>query len=128
MKLVVGLGNPGPQYRETRHNIGFLVIDELARRWRVDQWREQYEALAAKTVFDGGPVMLAKPMTYMNLSGSSVAGLAGFYKIEPADVFVISDDAALPLANRRRAQRLEVGDRVARHDWIPATAGGCRPG
>jgi peptidyl-tRNA hydrolase, PTH1 family len=104
MKLVVGLGNPGPQYRETRHNIGFLVIDELARRWRVDQWREQYEALAAKTVFDGGPVMLAKPMTYMNLSGSSVAGLAGFYKIEPADVFVISDDAALPLA-RLRARR-----------------------
>jgi peptidyl-tRNA hydrolase, PTH1 family len=104
MKLVAGLGNPGPQYRETRHNVGFLVIDELARRWRVDQWREQFDALTAKTVFDSEPVILAKPMTYMNLSGYSVAGLAGFYKIEPADVFVVSDDAALPLA-RLRARR-----------------------
>ncbi len=104
MRLVVGLGNPGPQYRETRHNVGFLVIDELARRWRVDQWREMFDALAAKTVFDAGPVILAKPMTYMNLSGSSVAGLAGYYKIEPADVLVVSDDAALPLA-RLRARR-----------------------
>jgi PTH1 family peptidyl-tRNA hydrolase len=104
MKLVVGLGNPGSQYRETRHNVGFLVIDELARRWRVDQWRDLFDALTAKTVVDNGPVLLAKPMTYMNLSGQSVAGLAGFYKIEPADVFVISDDAALPLA-RLRARR-----------------------
>jgi PTH1 family peptidyl-tRNA hydrolase len=104
MKLVVGLGNPGPQYRETRHNVGFLVIDELARRWQVEQWREMYEALTAKTVFADGPVLLAKPMTYMNLSGNSVAGVAGFYKIDPADVFVISDDAALPLA-RLRARR-----------------------
>jgi PTH1 family peptidyl-tRNA hydrolase len=104
MRLVVGLGNPGPQYRETRHNVGFLVIDELARRWRVDRWRERFDALTAKTVFDAGPVILAKPMTFMNLSGSPVAGLAGFYKIEPADVFVISDDAALPLA-RLRARR-----------------------
>jgi peptidyl-tRNA hydrolase, PTH1 family len=104
MKLVVGLGNPGPQYRETRHNVGFLVIDELARRWQVDQWRELFDALTAKTVFGDGPVMLAKPMTYVNRSGDSVAGLAGFYKIDPADVFVVSDDAALPLA-RLRARR-----------------------
>ncbi|MGH9386901.1 MAG: aminoacyl-tRNA hydrolase [Vicinamibacterales bacterium] len=104
MKLVVGLGNPGSQYRETRHNVGFLVIDELARRWRVEQWRELFDALTAKTIFGEGPVLLAKPMTYMNLSGYSVAGLAGFYKIEPADVFIISDDAVLPLA-RLRARR-----------------------
>lgn len=101
MKLVVGLGNPGPQYRETRHNVGFLVIDELARRLRVEQWREQFQALAAKTVVDGEPVLLAKPMTFMNLSGQSVAGLAGFYKIELGDVFVVTDDAALPLAKLR---------------------------
>jgi PTH1 family peptidyl-tRNA hydrolase len=101
MKLVAGLGNPGPQYRETRHNVGFLVIDELARRWRVDQWRELFEAITAKTVVDSGPVLLAKPMTYMNLSGQSVAGLAGFFKVEPADIFVISDDVALPLAKLR---------------------------
>ena len=104
MKLVAGLGNPGPQYRETRHNVGFLVIEELARRWRVEQWREQFEALAAKTVVDGEAVILAKPMTFMNLSGQAVAGLAGFYKIEPADVFVVTDDVALPLG-RLRARR-----------------------
>jgi PTH1 family peptidyl-tRNA hydrolase len=101
MKLVAGLGNPGPQYRETRHNVGFLVIDELARRWRVDQWRELFEAITARTVVDSGPVLLAKPMTFMNLSGQSVAGLAGFFKVEPADIFVISDDVALPLAKLR---------------------------
>ena len=104
MKLVVGLGNPGSQYRETRHNVGFLVVDELARRWRVEQWRDQFQALAAKTAGDGGPVLMAKPMTFMNLSGQAVAGLAGFYKIEPADVFVVTDDVALPLG-RLRARR-----------------------
>jgi PTH1 family peptidyl-tRNA hydrolase len=104
MKLVVGLGNPGPEYRDTRHNIGFLVVDELARRWRVDSWREQFEALAVKTRVGDEPVVLAKPLTFMNLSGHAVAGLAGFYKIEPADVLVLTDDVAIPLG-RLRARR-----------------------
>ncbi len=104
MKLVVGLGNPGPEYRDTRHNVGFLVIDELARRWGLDQWRERFEALTAKTARGGEPVLLAKPVTFMNLSGRAVAGLAGFYKIEPDAVLVITDDAALPLG-RLRARR-----------------------
>jgi peptidyl-tRNA hydrolase, PTH1 family len=104
MKLVVGLGNPGSEYRETRHNIGFLVADELARRWRIDSWREQFEALAVKTRVGEEAVVLAKPLTFMNLSGQAVAGLAGFYKIEPADVFVVTDDVALPLG-RLRARR-----------------------
>lgn len=104
MKLVVGLGNPGSEYRETRHNVGFLVVDEIARRCRVEQWREQFQALAAKTVSDGSAVLLAKPLTFMNLSGQAVAGLAGFYKIEPADVFVVTDDVALPIG-RLRARR-----------------------
>ncbi len=104
MKLVVGLGNPGPEYRETRHNVGFMVVDELARRWGVDQWRESFSALAARAAHGGEPVMLAKPLTYMNLSGRAVAGLAGFYKIDPADVLVVTDDAALPLG-RLRARR-----------------------
>lgn len=104
MKLVVGLGNPGAEYRETRHNVGFQVVDELARRWGVDQWREAFEALTTKTVRDGDPVLLAKPLTYMNLSGRSVAGLANFYKIDPADLLVVTDDVALPLG-RLRARR-----------------------
>jgi PTH1 family peptidyl-tRNA hydrolase len=104
MKLVVGLGNPGAEYRETRHNVGFQVMDELARRWGVDQWRESFEALATKTVRGGEAVLLAKPLTFMNLSGRSVAGLANFYKIDPADVLVVTDDVALPLG-RLRARR-----------------------
>lgn len=104
MKLLAGLGNPGPQYRDTRHNVGFLVIDELARRWHVESWRETFTALAAKTMHDGEPVVLAKPLTFMNLSGQAVAGLAGFYKIDAADVLIVTDDVALPLG-RLRARR-----------------------
>jgi len=105
MKLVVGLGNPGPEYRDTRHNAGFMVVDALADRWRLtDQWREKFDALQIKTVKGDEPVIVAKPLTYMNLSGRAVSGLAGFYKIDPADVFVIVDEAALPLG-RLRARR-----------------------
>src|SRR3954469_23334106 len=105
MKLIVGLGNPGPEYRETRHNVGFKVVDMLADRWRIaDQWREKFDALHVKTVRGEEPVILAKPVTFMNLSGQAVAGLAGFYKIEPADIFVVTDEVALPLG-RLRARR-----------------------
>ena len=105
MKLIVGLGNPGPEYRETRHNVGFMVADALVDRWRVsDQWREKFEALLIKTTVGEEAVILAKPMTFMNLSGQAVAGLAGFYKIEPADIFVVTDDVALPVG-RLRARR-----------------------
>jgi PTH1 family peptidyl-tRNA hydrolase len=105
MKLIVGLGNPGREYRETRHNIGFMVADALADRWRVDdQWRERFDALQIKTTVGGEPVLLSKPLTFMNLSGQAVQAIAGFYKIEPADVLVIVDEAALPLG-RLRARR-----------------------
>jgi PTH1 family peptidyl-tRNA hydrolase len=105
MKLVVGLGNPGPEYRETRHNVGFLVIDELARRWQVaDHWREKFDALVTRRGVGDDAVHLAKPLTFMNLSGEAVQALAGFYKIDPPDVFVVIDEAALPLG-RLRARR-----------------------
>jgi PTH1 family peptidyl-tRNA hydrolase len=105
MKLVAGLGNPGSEYRETRHNVGFLVIDELTNRWRVsDQWREKFEALQIKTTMGDEAVIVAKPLTFMNLSGQAIAGLAGFYRIDPQDVFVVTDDVALPLG-RLRARR-----------------------
>jgi PTH1 family peptidyl-tRNA hydrolase len=104
MKLVVGLGNPGAEYRETRHNVGFQVIDELARRWAVEQWREAFESLAARTTRNGEPVLLCKPLTFMNLSGRAVAGVAGFYKVAADDLLVVTDDVALPLG-RLRARR-----------------------
>ena len=105
MKLIVGLGNPGPEYRDTRHNVGFMVADALVDRWRVsDQWREKFEALLIKTMVREEPVVLAKPLTFMNLSGQAVAALAGFYKIEPVDIFIVTDDVALPVG-RLRARR-----------------------
>ncbi|MGE0040116.1 MAG: aminoacyl-tRNA hydrolase [Vicinamibacterales bacterium] len=105
MKLVAGLGNPGPQYRDTRHNVGFVVVDRLADRWQVaDRWRESHQALVAKATVGGGAVLLAKPVTFMNLSGEAVGGLASYYRIDPADVLVIVDEVALPLG-RLRARR-----------------------
>ena len=115
MKLIVGLGNPGSEYRDTRHNVGFNVVDALVDRWRVsDQWREKFDALQVKTTrpastassVAGGDesVIVAKPLTFMNLSGRAVSAIAGFYKIEPADVLVIVDEVALPLG-RLRARR-----------------------
>lgn len=102
MKLVVGLGNPGSEYRDTRHNVGFLVVDELAHRWRLsDAWREKFEALHVRTTVADEAVIIAKPLTFMNLSGQAVAGLAAFYKIDPVDVLVVADDVALPLGRLR---------------------------
>ena len=101
MKLVVGLGNPGGRYEQTRHNIGFQVIDELARRWHVDQWRNEHQAVVAKVRVGGDQVLVAKPMTFMNLSGEAVAGLAGFYGVAVPDTLVVLDEVALPLGRLR---------------------------
>lgn len=101
MKLIVGLGNPGARYHDTRHNVGFRVVDALARRWSADQWREQHQALVARVRQGDEPVLLAKPVTFMNLSGEAVAGLAGFYKVASPDVLVVLDEVALPLGRLR---------------------------
>jgi PTH1 family peptidyl-tRNA hydrolase len=102
VKLVVGLGNPGSKYRDTRHNVGFWVVDELARRWNIaDDWRERDEALVAK---QAGGSALVKPMTFMNLSGFAVSRLRQFFQVEPADILVVVDEVALPLG-RLRARR-----------------------
>jgi PTH1 family peptidyl-tRNA hydrolase len=120
MKLIVGLGNPGSEYRDTRHNVGFLVADELARRWRVpDAWREKFEALHIRTIAGEYPVVVAKPLTFMNLSGHAVAGLAGFYKIDPADVLVVTDDVALPLGRLRARPEGSAGGHNGLKSIIP---------
>ena len=103
--MIVGLGNPGAEYRDTRHNVGFMVADVLVDRWRVaDQWREKFEALQIKTSVGEEPIVISKPLTFMNLSGQAIQATAAFYKIEPADVFIVTDDVALPLG-RLRARR-----------------------
>jgi len=108
VKLIVGLGNPGGKFRGTRHNIGFAVIDELARRGGVAFDTAPVEALVAK-VRGADPVLLAKPMTFMNASGEAVGGLARYFKIEPPDVLVIVDEAQLPLGKLRARARGSAG-------------------
>ncbi len=95
MKLVVGLGNPGPKYELTRHNVGFLAVDRLVDRWKADgpQTRNQAEVYSARVA--GEQVLLVKPQTFMNLSGRSVAPIATFYKVEPSDIIVIHDELDL---------------------------------
>ena len=107
MKLLVGLGNPGPQYRDTRHNVGFWVVDEIASRWRLgNAWRERDEALYVKQA--GGSVLI-KPLTFMNLSGFAVSKLRQFFQVEPADILVIVDEAVLPLGRLRARERGSAG-------------------
>jgi PTH1 family peptidyl-tRNA hydrolase len=93
IRLFVGLGNPGPEYEDTRHNAGFWYIDELARRLKVQlQPDRAYHGLVARANTPEGPVWLLQPMTYMNLSGKSVGALARFFKIAPEEVLVAHDE------------------------------------
>lgn len=105
MKAIIGLGNPGLRYAQTRHNVGFRVVDRLAEQlgWRWNDRRAQ--ALLASGTIDSENVLLAKPETYMNNSGLAVAALARWFKLAPADLLIICDDLDLPLGRiRLRAQ------------------------
>ena len=99
--LIVGLGNPGEQYENTRHNVGFLVADELGERGSFPIQRLKFEALTNTAVIGGQGALVMKPTTYMNLSGEAVGEAARFYKIPPGRVLVISDDVDLPLGKLR---------------------------
>jgi PTH1 family peptidyl-tRNA hydrolase len=101
LKLIVGLGNPGKEYRDTRHNVGFKVVDALAERHGVNSWSEKFGGLEGKAWFNEMSVILVKPLSYMNLSGQAVQGFSAFYKVETPDVLVIVDDVELPLGRLR---------------------------
>jgi PTH1 family peptidyl-tRNA hydrolase len=111
VKLIVGLGNPGRAYRDTRHNVGFMVVEEIAKRHGIG-WASGPspvpETLVGKR-FGSEPLMLAKPLTYMNLSGDAVAGLVRYYDIASDDLFVVVDDAALPFGKLRARARGSAG-------------------
>ncbi len=121
MKLIVGLGNPGREYRDTRHNVGFLVIDELARRYQLtlsmapSQVPETFVAKkyggldAGVSANAADPLLLAKPLTFMNRSGDAVAALSRYFDVEPADLLVIVDEAALPFGRLRARARGSAG-------------------
>lgn len=103
MKLLVGLGNPGREYRETRHNVGFMVVDEIARRHQLT-WAmapsQVPDAFVAKR-YVPEPLLLAKPLTFMNRSGPAVAALTAYYRIPLADLLVVYDDVDLPFGKLR---------------------------
>ena len=105
MKLIVGLGNPGPEYERTRHNVGFQVIDRLARRFAdpaTSVPRAKFSGLLVECEISGEKVLLLRPTVFMNLSGTTVAEATRFYKLEPTrDVLVLVDDLALPCGSIR---------------------------
>ena len=100
--LIVGLGNPGAEYVRTRHNSGFMAVERFAERrgsvWKVER---KFQARVARAELGGSPLVLAEPRTYMNLSGQAVQAIAGYFKVPPARVLVVVDDADLPLGTLR---------------------------
>ena len=99
--LLVGLGNPGDKYDNTRHNVGFAAIDQLAEELRVPVQKLKYRALTQTVELGGAKVLLMKPITYMNLSGEAVVEAARFFKIPADHVLVLSDDVSLPVGKLR---------------------------
>jgi PTH1 family peptidyl-tRNA hydrolase len=109
MKIVVGLGNPGQEYQGTRHNIGFEVIGELARRHAVGRARQRFGGDCCDAQIDQTRVLLLAPRTYMNLSGSCVQRAVAYFKLDLADLLIVCDDAHLPLARTRFRARGSAG-------------------
>ena len=111
MKLIVGLGNPGREYRDTRHNVGFMVVDEIARRHNlalVMAPSQIPDAMIAKK-FGGEAVLVAKPLTFMNNSGEAVAALARYYDVATGDLLIVVDEVALPFGRLRARARGSAG-------------------
>lgn len=105
MKVIVGLGNPGRKYSDTRHNIGFRVLDEIARRSSIEKEESRFDAIIGHIRISGEKVLLVKPLTYMNLSGKAVQPLMRWFKLDLSDLIVIYDDMDLPPGTLRlRAQ------------------------
>jgi peptidyl-tRNA hydrolase, PTH1 family len=109
VKAIVGLGNPGAQYKGTRHNVGFAVLDELAKRASVEFESAPADALMARWRRTDEPVLLVKPLTYMNLSGQAVGELSRYFKIEPVDLLIVVDEVQLPLGKLRARARGSAG-------------------
>ncbi|MGG3737698.1 aminoacyl-tRNA hydrolase [Aeribacillus pallidus] len=117
MKLIVGLGNPGTKYERTRHNIGFEVIDELAKRFSSPLTESKFKGLYTIIRYSSEKVILLKPMTYMNLSGESIRAVVDYYDIDPEHILVIYDDLDLPVGKIRLRQKGSAGG----HNGIKST-------
>jgi len=101
VKLIVGLGNPGEQYRASRHNLGFLVLDQLAGQYGISLQKRAFDAFLGKGRLGSGAIILAKPQTYMNLSGNAVQKLVEYFKIDVENLIIIHDDLDLPFQTLR---------------------------
>jgi len=99
--LIIGLGNPGREYKENRHNVGFMLVDRLAVRFDTRNMKVQSKAIVISTLREGRKIILAKPQTFMNLSGTSVQGLMRFYKLPLENLLVAHDDLDLPFGTLR---------------------------
>jgi len=123
-RIVVGLGNPGQQYARTRHNVGFMVLDALRRRWRLPPGRKGFGGVLCEARDVPGlavrRVLLLEPHTFMNLSGGAVLDLATFYKVGPPDVLAVLDDLALPLGQLRARAEGSAGGHKGLADVIRA--------
>ena len=98
MKLIIGLGNPGDEYENTRHNMGFMTLDRFAKKHNLEfKLESKFKGLLSKVDFNGNKALLLKPLTYMNLSGDSIIEVMNYYKISILDILVICDDLDSPL-------------------------------
>jgi PTH1 family peptidyl-tRNA hydrolase len=114
MRLFVGLGNPGARYARNRHNIGFMAVDEIARRHGFAPWRRRFQGETSEGTLEGERVILLKPATFMNESGRAVQEAASFFKIVAGDVTVFQDELELPPAKLR----VKVGGGIAGHNGL----------
>ncbi|EUJ21284.1 peptidyl-tRNA hydrolase [Listeria grandensis FSL F6-0971] len=109
MKMIVGLGNPGKKYERTRHNVGFMVVDELSFRYQTPWKKSKFNGMTSSIVVNGEKMLLVKPLTFMNLSGECVRPLMDYYDISVDDVMIIYDDLDLPTGKIRLRQKGSAG-------------------
>ncbi len=109
MKLIIGLGNPGDEYKHTRHNVGFETIDKLAYDFNVKIKKRRFRSIYGELKIGGTQCLLVKPQTYMNLSGEAVRAMLTFYKLPPSEIIVIVDDVSLPVGDVRVRERGSAG-------------------
>jgi len=114
MRLFVGLGNPGGKYANNRHNIGFMAVDEIARRHGFGPWRRRFHGETSDGTLDGEKVVLLKPTTYMNESGNAVQEAANFFKLSAGDITVFQDELELPPGK----VRVKIGGGIAGHNGL----------
>lgn len=118
MKVIVGLGNPGNEYEKTRHNAGFLVLDEVSKALGISIKTKKFNALMGETFVRGEKVVFVKPQTYMNLSGDAVMRVMDYYGIEASDLLVVSDDLDLPVGRLRLREQGSSGGQKGIQDII----------